>query len=1577
MKKKGTILLLIVALILPCFVCETIVAKNNSYVLGNPQEIVSEKSNRQSSISQEIAISKNAESYELEETENIDVSKILLEDQEVSEELLKNFELLEKNHSLSEIEEKQLNKKDVLEENSKGSSIEDNKQQIDKTLHQKSQLQNMKDIRFTFESANDIMSQYITKDKKTAKLLNNRTLYSYNIKTKKVSIEYQFPKTEFIANDGFYGSQDRVSAYMREDVGLLYFGYNSCYDYSENETMHVIVYDLEKGKIVKDIKIKGHILDQVGADKKGNIFISTDDVWKNAQNKSENTMFVLSKEGKKLCQKKLDDPVNSFSGFCKDGTFFYIDEYMAYSPFGYPNLMGRLMKGKFQNNKLTLQKRYMTYAKNIYFGNYQTPVEIINDKYLVTFTGGFYPLASITDKKWSQALYTPKELEKGSEYSYIYNAGVNAVIKGDEVYTLYDNDTIYVYSMKSGKKQKFYNAKAKIFNLKSCGNTLLALETDGTHFFYEKIPMSSFRKISTKNYNMNDFSVYKGRTKDKIIDQFVATAPAKMKEDLYAKKGSNKKPYKESTLKSSIQDYTLKVSNYYRWLAGLTPFESASKKIWSNAAKGAVLLSVSDFDHEPEKPSNMSSAFYREALEGTSNSNIAMNYSYGQYKIIDTIRQFMNDTSYTMPGHRTNFLTRNATTIAYGIYDKYLCQTVEYKDNPNPSGTAVIDNNEPAYAWPAAGYFPAEDLSVNAYWTVNLNTDKLSLSNVALKVTITDLETGKSYKRTSSADGLYATEYWGRFISFAPPTLENGETSYNNKRYKVKLTNLSDKNGFPATLEYTINFFSYSSGSKKNEASCDKYGQLLKLGATQISLSNAKSGIKISWKKKSGADGYYIYRNGKKIKKTTSLSYIDKAAKKNGSKYQYKVIAYKGKKKGKESKSKTYYFISSPTITSIKRKSNGDLTIKWKQNAKASGYQIQYTQGKKTTKIIVSGGKKTNKTISNVKAKEDCKISIRAYKKVGKTQYDSVWNKDSIKAVKVSSPALQKVTAKNYHSLQIQWKKGKDVSGYKIYRKNGTAKYKKIATVSKGDICTYTDTKAVTGTKYTYTVKAYKNYKKETIFSSYDKKGISGTTALSKPTLKTVIPNGIGNLIISWKKVDGASGYMLYRAESKSGSYQLVKTLKENNSLSFKDSGLGNKKTYYYKLKAYRTIKDKKIYSSYSDVKNGQTEEAKPSEILPKSITFNKSNVLIDVNERVTLKADILPSNATNKTITWSSSDTKIASVDKGVIIGKSSGTATITAKTCNEITVICKVTVKSIESSKITIYNIEDLKAIANNLDEQYSLEKDIDLSETTWVPIGTEEAPFSGTFEGNGHKISGLKMENSAYRYNGLFGCNTGTIEQIEVSGIITSNQTGTRILYAGGIVGLNKKGNISSCSSNVKMDISSLNNDQGTYVYVGGIAGSCDGAEIHDCRNYGTISASAKMGTRTDSYVGGIVGYIGNMSVIQGCTNEGTISSYASCSDSNYFLMSCAGGITGYMASGTIENCENHNGTTGSIKAEGKPIIQTNYESMVCAAEIIGYISNGTVIDVNVSNAKVEAVGNHNVMLYQGGIIGKDAR
>lgn len=93
-------------------------------------------------------------------------------------------------------------------------------------------------------------------------------------------------------------------------------------------------------------------------------------------------------------------------------------------------------------------------------------------------------------------------------------------------------------------------------------------------------------------------------------------------------------------------------------------------------------------------------------------------------------------------------------------------------------------------------------------------------------------------------------------------------------------------------------------------------------------------------------------------------------------------------------------------------------------------------------------------------------------------------------------------------------------------------------------------------------------------------------------------------------------------------------------------------------------------------------------------VALNKKVATINVGKTVTVKATVTPANAANKTLSWTSSNTKIATVSNGVVKGVKAGRVVITAKTTDgsNISATCTVTVKqpvtSISlSKKATMY--------------------------------------------------------------------------------------------------------------------------------------------------------------------------------------------------------------------------------------------------------------------------------------------------
>ena len=186
-------------------------------------------------------------------------------------------------------------------------------------------------------------------------------------------------------------------------------------------------------------------------------------------------------------------------------------------------------------------------------------------------------------------------------------------------------------------------------------------------------------------------------------------------------------------------------------------------------------------------------------------------------------------------------------------------------------------------------------------------------------------------------------------------------------------------------------------------------------------------------------------------------------------------------------------------------------------------------------------------------------------------------------------------------------------------------------------------------------------------------------------------------------------------------------------------------------------------------------------------------------------------------------------------------------------------------------------------------------------WTPIGNYENRYTGTFDGNGHTITGLTVNQKERGNVGLIGYlgSGGRVQNLTLENV---NLNGN--LYVGGVVGYSNNGTVTACTAS-----GSINGKE----YVGGIVGS----------NYlGTVTASYNTSSTVNgSYlVGGVVGQ----------NNKGIVTACYNASGSIYGEVT-VGGVVGDNYTGTVTACywSNYagygigNGTGDATKVDGATI------------------------------------------------------
>ena len=209
--------------------------------------------------------------------------------------------------------------------------------------------------------------------------------------------------------------------------------------------------------------------------------------------------------------------------------------------------------------------------------------------------------------------------------------------------------------------------------------------------------------------------------------------------------------------------------------------------------------------------------------------------------------------------------------------------------------------------------------------------------------------------------------------------------------------------------------------------------------------------------------------------------------------------------------------------------------------------------------------------------------------------------------------------------------------------------------------------------------------------------------------------------------------------------------------------------------------------------------------------------------------------------------------------------------------------------------------------------LTADIDLegsADDLWTPIGSDyRNVYTGTFDGDGHTISGLYVSRD--NYVGLFGSvgAGGAVKNLKVSGTVTgSGITAGASRPIGGVVAVNA-GTVENCvfTGTVTGPSYSIS------IYTGGVVGRNTGA-IKNCSNTGTITG------HYNNFTGGVAGF-NNGGTIENCYNTGTVNG------NGYHT----GGVAGYNQSGTIENCYNTGKITGSSTYTGS-VMGSNFSGTV---------------------------------------------
>ncbi len=239
-------------------------------------------------------------------------------------------------------------------------------------------------------------------------------------------------------------------------------------------------------------------------------------------------------------------------------------------------------------------------------------------------------------------------------------------------------------------------------------------------------------------------------------------------------------------------------------------------------------------------------------------------------------------------------------------------------------------------------------------------------------------------------------------------------------------------------------------------------------------------------------------------------------------------------------------------------------------------------------------------------------------------------------------------------------------------------------------------------------------------------------------------------------------------------------------------------------------------------------------------------------------------------------------------------------------------------------IYSAVDLSNIRSDLDGKYILMNDIEFSASDFeegghfynggagfAPIGTAEAPFIGTLDGNGYVIDGLTIRFSAREaiYVGLFGYTAGaTLKNVALE-------------------------NTSVLGSTTKP----LNSNAPR---VGSLVGYATDTKLVACHNSGAVCGeviyppSGSSGVSTSVHVGGLIGVAAGETVIQECYNDGEVFAFTDVTGGRSAdVIGYAGGLVGRNMGVKFQIIDSYN------NAQVSTDIRSNFTSMAYSGGICG--------------------------------------
>ena len=271
----------------------------------------------------------------------------------------------------------------------------------------------------------------------------------------------------------------------------------------------------------------------------------------------------------------------------------------------------------------------------------------------------------------------------------------------------------------------------------------------------------------------------------------------------------------------------------------------------------------------------------------------------------------------------------------------------------------------------------------------------------------------------------------------------------------------------------------------------------------------------------------------------------------------------------------------------ISKAGTNTVDLSWSPVSGADGYTVQILKNGKWVSVGNFVG--TSAKISGLLPGSVNYVHIAAYASSNGKTYIGNYN-TAVKIETTVGAINPRVSAYANNFVTLTWNNQTAANGYEVFKYDASSKkyvlYKNITNPN-------TNTCKVTGLasnkKYDFKVRAYQIDDSEKTYAPFGAV-VSQYTSIAKPKLNSAKSTSKKKIKASWSKVGGASGYQVmwstYKNFSKNYKTKSVKAKYLSKTVTTAQS----KKTYYVRVRAYKTINGKKVYSPWSSTKKVKTK---------------------------------------------------------------------------------------------------------------------------------------------------------------------------------------------------------------------------------------------------------------------------------------------------------------------------------------------------------------------------------------------------